>query len=38
MNDPDEHHIPSALFWSAMAFGALLSAVGIGWLLFVVLP
>jgi hypothetical protein len=35
---PDEHHIPSAWFWSALAAGALVSAIFIGWLLIAVLP
>ena len=35
---PDEHHIPSALFWSALAAGALVSAIMLGWLLVAVLP
>lgn len=36
-HDPDEHHIPSAWFWSAMAAGALMAALLIGWLLMAVL-
>jgi hypothetical protein len=34
----DEHHLPSVYFWSALAAGALISAILIGWLLVAVLP
>ncbi len=38
MTDTDEHHLPSVYFWSALAAGALISAILIGWLLVAVLP
>lgn len=34
----DEHHLPAKWFWASLAFGALISAVLIGWLLCAVLP
>lgn len=36
--DPDDRRLPSAWFWSALAAGAIVSAVLIGWLLIAVLP
>jgi hypothetical protein len=38
MTHDDEPRLPSALFWLALAAGALASAVLIGWLLVAVLP
>jgi len=36
-HDQNEPLVPSAWFWSALAIGALIAAVLIGWLVFVVL-
>jgi len=38
MTHDDEHRLPSAWFWSCLAFGALISAILIGWLIAAVLP
>lgn len=35
--DPEEHHIPSSWFWVALAAGAIVSTVLLGWLIAAVL-